>query len=284
MAGRPKSAEKIEEVLGHILSYPGATQWNSLFDEISQISRHKEKLPLLFEQLDIINQVFKDTELQYLSEYCLILKPIANALDILQGENNTYLVMYYLPILNACRSGLLKRFELFFDFSNLQAIIASFTLPQFKLKWINNFKQFSNDDLGESIGKLVLETAQNYNTDYKVESVNKPKYTTSEEDFFEFGDEEFSSSSSSLANNFKKRTELEILQYLTDPGTQLHVLNNYPTIKKLLFRYNTCLPSSAPVERLFSFAEIINAARRHALSDKNFENLVLIKANSDRIL
>ncbi|KAJ8936479.1 hypothetical protein NQ314_012342 [Rhamnusium bicolor] len=66
----------------------------------------------------------------------------------------------------------------------------------YKVKWINNFKQFSNDDLGESIRKLVRETAQNYNTDYKVESVNKPKCTTSEEDLLEFGDEEFSSSSS----------------------------------------------------------------------------------------
>lgn len=39
------------------------------------------------------------------------------------------------------------------------------------------------------------------------------------------------------------------------------------------------LPSSAPVQRLFSFASCINSPRRNALSDELFEKLVLMKAN-----
>ena len=70
-----------------------------------------------------------------------------------------------------------------------------------------------------------------------------------------------------------------ILKYLTtlpidlnDPDGQLiSSLDKYQSIRYLFFKFNTCLPSSAPVERLFSFAEIINAPRRNALSNQNWK-------------
>lgn len=74
--------------------------------------------------------------------------------------------------------------------------------------------------------------------------------------------------------------ELEALQYLQDPQTDIKMLEKYPNIKKIFLKYNTTLPSSAPVERMFSYATFINTPRRHALSDSNFENLVLMKANN----
>ena len=57
------------------------------------------------------------------------------------------------------------------------------------------------------------------------------------------------------------------------------MLDNYLLVKQLFVKYNTPLPSSAPVERLFSFATIVNAPKRHALSDSHFEQLVVMKAN-----
>ncbi|CAH0731067.1 unnamed protein product, partial [Brenthis ino] len=52
-AGRPKSAETIQDVLGHTLSRPGETRWNSLFDALQQIFNMKEKSLLLHRSLNM---------------------------------------------------------------------------------------------------------------------------------------------------------------------------------------------------------------------------------------
>lgn len=99
-AGRPKSAEIIKATLGQTLRYPGITRWNSVYDSISQIIKIKNLLPDLYKKLDIKTtfQMLKDSVLEYLQEYCNVLHPIAQALDILQGESNTY-YGYLLPTL-----------------------------------------------------------------------------------------------------------------------------------------------------------------------------------------
>lgn len=52
--------------------------------------------------------------------------------------------------------------------------------------------------------------------------------------------------------------QTEILNYLQLPCSAkldcLSQLNQFPNIKKMFLKYNTALPSSAPVEFLFSFA------------------------------
>ena len=44
-------------------------------------------------------------------------------------------------------------------------------------------------------------------------------------------------------------------------------------------KYNTPLPSSALVERLFTFATITNSPKANRLTNKMFEQKIVLKAN-----
>ena len=69
----------------------------------------------------------------------------------------------------------------------------------------------------------------------------------------------------------------EVYFFLRDPETSIEMLDRYPAIKNLFIKYNTAIPSSAPVERLFSQAALVLTVRRNRLSDILLEMLILLK-------
>jgi len=73
--------------------------------------------------------------------------------------------------------------------------------------------------------------------------------------------------------------ESEVSNYLTDPERSLAMLNKYLILKAVFTEFNTTLPSSAAVERLFSVGGQIETSRRNQLSHSDFEKLLLLQAN-----
>jgi len=51
----------------------------------------------------------------------------------------------------------------------------------------------------------------------------------------------------------------------------------------LFIKFNTSIPSSAAVERLFSIGKDILTAKRATLSDANFEKLMFMKGNQHHV-
>ncbi|KAG0729240.1 Late secretory pathway protein AVL9 [Chionoecetes opilio] len=66
----------------------------------------------------------------------------------------------------------------------------------------------------------------------------------------------------------------ESLTSLADPA-----FNSEKVLNDLFLWYNTAMPSSAAVERLFSLGKDINRAKRSSLSDENFNMLMFMKGN-----
>lgn len=172
--------------------------------------------------------------------------------------------------------GLNKRFSNYFDFSYQvnDAILAAVSHPFFKLRWVP--KERKND-----VKELLVNETESLLTHMsktRNDSMNVSEATHSES-FFTF--EGGLSSDESVANTSIKNTiELQCLQYLQNEDTRLDSLNAFPTIKEVFIKYNTALPSSAPVERLFSYGGMIMQPNRRSMYDDTFEKQLLLKLNS----
>ena len=83
----------------------------------------------------------------------------------------------------------------------------------------------------------------------------------------------------------KKRRKLEtsparlVNDYLESDCYELSLLKTMPIMEKIFRKFNTTLPSSAPVERLFSSAGGIFSKRRQLLKDESFRSQLLLKVN-----
>jgi len=216
-----------------------------------------------------------------LPHFCAVMKPVATAaLDILQAEKNCYLGLllptliclrirvqnaketanFAVPLANA--NAVLNGFEVRFRgcFRD-ELILAAATLPQFRLRWCG-------DDQTKEMARNMLRHEM---TSSRVTDDPADRQSSDETD-----DEFFAFTSLAPARNDVNQ-ELDL--YLSDDCKQLDSLNRFPAVKLLFLKYNTGIPSSAPVERLFSARGQIMTSRRSRLSDEHFEMLLLLKLN-----
>ncbi|XP_049301829.1 uncharacterized protein LOC109579797 isoform X2 [Bactrocera dorsalis] len=292
---RPKSAEVVNEVINASLITPCITRWNSLYDSVTKLLQHKTNLAELCYRLKI--PTILSEEVEYLEEYAKLMRPIAEAIDFLQGEKTMYFG-YFIPTIVTLRIklrrlepasfkylseisekmqiALLKRFEKYFLIQSdaWDAVIAAISVPDIKLRFLKALLETATTQTEEEVKKMFNTYVVKYGK-IADDATRVPPQTT-QKTFLDFGEENISIQSGSTdSGNYLQET----LLYLVERDATTSCLNKHQAIKNVFLKYNTPLPPSAPVERLFSFAGIVNRSRRQKLSDANFEMLVLRKAN-----
>lgn len=230
---------------------------------------------------------------RYLTDFVLLMKPIAVTLDKLQGDV-TY--GYLMPIIISLRNnlndlitsnklqccsplvpklieGLETRFKKIFciEEEGRLAAIAAFMHPLFKEKWLYCLE----DSLQKKIRSIVLEAMK----DHVVPVVENPSEIV-EDEFFNFGSTDNVNIIDRLFGETPPQTEL--LNFLKERRTDYHMPNSYPTVRELFLKSNTPTPSSASTERMFNRAKMTDLPQYNRLSATNFEIRVVSRANSSR--
>ena len=225
-------------------------------------------------------------ESAFLKEYTEALQPLAFAIDILQGENKCYLgfviptllslkvklseklphVIYTSQIITTIIKATEQRFGSVLDGNEAMATV---TLPKFRLCWLGPEKR---DDMRRTLLQEAIAMEQQ-----KLSSVamaqGEPSNSddNSDESFFVFDNAK--SSSDSTAHD-------EVRKYLEESDISLKYLQTFPIVKKLFLKYNTTLPSSAPVECLFSHGGNFLTASRNRMRDDHMELVLLLHYNN----
>jgi len=235
---------------------------------------------------------FSKIEMEVLEEYVKFMAPIAIALDRLQGESQCYLGLLMPTIqqvhkkILSCSStlshgsllaqGLAKaievRFPYLFSYATESEVFAAAAAchPKFKLRWVTDSRKEFVKEAFLAECKTIAPTVSVSDTDH----IATHPVTT--DDFFDFEDQPGTDRVTAV-----NKITVECLRYLEEPcSDSLEILHDFPSVKYLFRKLNATVPSSAPVERLFSSGALICTARRNKLTDRRFEQLLLLKSNN----
>ncbi len=247
---------------------------------------------------------FTQADVEYLKEYAEVMAPVASALDKLQGEAQAYLgcllptlavtmkrleasiaatqkLAYCEPLVEALLAGTRKRFSKLMEDKECQ--LAAAFHPKFRLMWLEKFDQ--------SLVKSV-KTAMEKEVEKALQEKNQPVAAGSDTSFEGDGDREeddfyaeftqHSAKETRASASFKTKAVSLVNTWIAtgskgDFGDGAFM--GEPVFKELFVKFNTPVPSSAAVERIFSIGKDILRAKRASLSDENFDILMFMRGN-----
>lgn len=262
----------------------------------------QNKLNLLIQQLKTKLQSQSARNLQLLTnndftiiaQYVKVMEPIAQSLDIMQKELNSSQGLI-LPVLYTMKHrieqmdekinigrdfklAMLKaidfRFKNYFfvNDTNKDLLLASASLPRIKCNFL------SNDEHIIYVKSILVAECKKIRNDNVEETIDVPKIVPNPEpddDFLISFAQQHSHRRTSMDNDI----ESEVSRFIVDDRKENTILNDYPHIREVYFKYNTTLSSSAPVERVFSQSEMMYRPRRNRLRGDHFEQALLLKHN-----
>ncbi|XP_064487420.1 uncharacterized protein LOC135399623 [Ornithodoros turicata] len=288
------AAETIQRYCGRALVRPVSTRWNSFFDAMRcllELDNAGKDLDGLCRTLQV-SPFQRPRDLHFIKEYCAVMKPVACAIDVLQREDISlgyllptitvlkkrleHLAMSGLkfcsPLVHALLEGIQTRFDHMYD--DRELLLSTVVIPRFKDRWVDD--ESRRRELVELLTEEVNRPCY-YACDHKQHDASSTHGSTTrlaeeeeEDDYFTF------------ALPLEKEDQgVVVSRYLASSasGSMISLLADHPTIRQVYLRYNTAVPTSAAVERVFSVAADILTRKRGRLADVNFEKQLLLKLN-----
>lgn len=276
-----------EEIGKMALVVPSVIRWNVEYCAVQKIvSLTERELTELCARLEVPRM--QPEEMAFLKEYVTVFHPLAFALELFQAEQKCYLGLviptvlslknklneqkdaanYLGEVINAIVVAIDVRFQELF--ASTEAKFATATTPQFRLWWMNASER-------EDMCSLLATEASQLEPSSLIEANPSRRLSTieSEDDFFSYGPVK-------PAVQIQQRGVMEeIRKYVEGTGKSLECLQDFPRVKQLFLRYNTTLPSTAPVQRLFSQKGNLVTSQRNFLTDDYFERVQLLRYNSN---
>lgn len=156
-------------------------------------------------------------------------------------------------------------------------LLAAALHPRFKLNWLKLLEgsEFFNENLATNVKNRIVALVEKELTDGENEasSSGSEMEARQEDDFF----------GALYETNPQKKTDgcKLVEEFLSGCVEKQLMMRNYyfpsPALRNLFIKYNTAIPSSAAVERLFSLGKDVLKPKRAGLSDNHFEMLVFLK-------
>jgi hypothetical protein len=262
---------------------------------------------------------FTANEMSYIKEYCKVSEPVAIALDYLQGEQHAYFGTLLPTIFvtkkkldaminasgvhqlkhckgyaKALREGLNKRFNHLE--SDEQCLLASAFHPKFRqLGWLSQEKRLGlKKKMQDLVAAKLKKRVEEADLTFPVDNDSADAGTSAETevtglvqnptaDFFDDMEDIIDEpthrgrrnlidvNAETIVNTW---TATKRSDKLEDDDFQLK-----PTLMELFIQFNTPVPSSAGVERLFSQAGDILRPKRISLREDRFHQLMFMRGN-----
>lgn len=278
---------------------PSDVRWPTWYTSLTQLLKQKHKID---ELCTLLNQPkLSQIEIEYLEDFCMILKPIADAVEFLQQENYLYFG-YFLPTLVTIKvklkklhesrhikhlhavaqqmsDALLCRLRSYFEITSEfnDAIIAAIVCPAVKMRFVEALRETAPNITTDKIIQLFVEYAQEFYVDNEQEDQREQR-PPSVDSFLCFNPDDNEDPPSDNKPCVAIRREFS--SYLNDDDKNLSCLNRYPLVKKVFHKYNTLPPTSLPLEIFFhTFLNVINGQKGQHLTEEHLERLVLTKVN-----
>lgn len=226
---------------------------------------------------------FSENDLAILQEYVKLTAPIAQGINRLQGDKDTF-YGDLLPTLFTVKAKLEKLSTTLPKLGNLARVLVK-KLAEKRFK-----KEF---ELGDNAEMAICSAISNPN--YKAQwgseadsekamAIFKREYTevSNAMEGTQTAAAEADDSSDFILLRTAPPTSVsnELTRYLVDARTDFKMLDQYPVIREIFFKSNTQLPTSASAERMFNFAGLLDHPNRGRILPTNFENNVVVKANA----